>query len=184
LAEEVLSSELIYEGRILKLRVDTVRTVDGRRTTREVIEHEEVIAVVAVDDGGNVLLERQYRQALGKEILEIPAGGIDRGESPEAAVVREMQEETGFRPEKVVRLCGFYTTPGFCDEYLHLFLATDLVAARLYAEDTPAIKVVKVPVAEVPALLASGEIEDSKTIAGLLYYLQYRKTHIETCDGL
>jgi ADP-ribose pyrophosphatase len=174
MAEEVLASKLIYEGRILKLRVDTVRTADGRRTTREIIEHAACVAVVPVDAGDNVLLVRQYRQAPGKELLEIPAGGIDEGESPEAAVIREMQEETGFRPGKVVRLCGFYSSPGFCNEYLHLYLATELAAGRLYAEDTPGIEVVPVPLAEVPALLASGDIEDAKTIGGLLFYLEYR----------
>jgi ADP-ribose pyrophosphatase len=178
-AEKVLSSRIVYEGRILTLRVDTVRTVDGRETTREVIEHAPCIAVIAVDNEGNILLVRQYREALGKEILEIPAGGIDTGEEPEAAVIREMQEETGFRPGKVIRLAGFYSTPGFCNEYLHLYLAAELEPGRLYAEDTPAIEVVPVPLAEVPALLASGQIEDSKTFAGLLYYLEYRKTHPE-----
>jgi ADP-ribose pyrophosphatase len=175
--EEVLSSQVIYEGRILTLRVDTVRTVDGRETTREVVEHAACVAVVPVDAGGNVLLVRQYRDAPGKELLEIPAGGIDPGESPEEAVIREMQEETGFRPREVVRLGGFYSTPGFCDEYLYLYLATDLEPGRLYAEDTPGIAVVPVPAAEIPALVASGEVEDAKTVAGLLYYLEYRKKH-------
>jgi ADP-ribose pyrophosphatase len=175
--EEVISSRVIFEGRILKLRVDTVRTVDGRETTREVVEHAACVAVVAVDEKGDVLLVRQYREAPGKELLEIPAGGIDQGEDPEAAVVREMQEETGFRPRQVVHLGGFYTTPGFCNEYLYLYLAADLTPARLYAEDTPGIEVVRVPVNEIPALMASGKIEDAKTIAGLLFYLEYRKTH-------
>jgi ADP-ribose pyrophosphatase len=179
LVEELLSSRVIYEGRILTLRVDTVRTIDGRETTREVVQHAACVAVVPVDAGGNVLLVRQYRQAPGKDLLEIPAGGIDPGEGPEEAVIREMQEEIGYRPGKVVRLGGFYSSPGFCDEYLHLYLAEDLEPGRLYAEDTPGIEVVPVPLKEVPALLASGEVEDSKTVAGLLYYLEYRKTHPE-----
>jgi ADP-ribose pyrophosphatase len=175
MAEETLSSKRIFEGRAVNLRVDTVRTVDGRHSTREVVEHAPCIAVIAVDASGNVLLERQFRQALGKEILEIPAGGIDAGEDPPAAVVREMQEETGYRPQKLTRLCGFYSSPGFCDEYLHLFLAEDLVPGRLHAEDTPGIELVPVTVAELPALITSGKVEDSKSIAGLLFYLEYLK---------
>ena len=175
MAEETLSSRRIFEGRAVNLRVDTVRIIDGRRSTREVVEHTPCIGVIAVDGQGNILLVRQYRQALEKELLEIPAGGIDAGEEPEAAVVREMQEETGFRPQKVTRLCGFYSSPGFCDEYLHLFLAEDLVPGRLHAEDTPGIEVVPVAVTEIPALITSGRIEDSKSIAGLLYYLEYRR---------
>ena len=177
MSEEVLSSRSVFKGRILNLRVDTVETIDGRESTREVVEHAPCIAVIAVDPDNNVLLVRQYRQALAKELLEIPAGGIDEGEDPESAVIREMQEETGYRPQKVERLNGFYSTPGFSDEYLYLFLATDLVPGRLIAEDTAGIEVVRLPVSEIPDLVTSGKIEDAKTVAGLLYYLEYRKTH-------
>ena len=86
-----------------------------------------------------------------------------------------MQEETGFRPQKLERLGGFYSSPGFCTEYIHLYLATDLVAGRLYAEDTGDIQLVRVPVKQIPELVASGKIEDAKSLAGLLYYLQYRQ---------
>ncbi len=174
--EKTLSTEVIFEGRAVRLRVDTVETVDGRTTTREIVEHDECICVVAVDNDDNILLVKQYRTPLQKELLEIPAGGIDGGENPEAAVVREMQEETGFRPQKLERLCGFYSSPGFCNEYLHLYLAADLVPARLIAEDTAGIELVRIPVTQIPELVASGRIEDSKSIAGLCYYLQYRKT--------
>jgi ADP-ribose pyrophosphatase len=86
-----------------------------------------------------------------------------------------MREETGFRPGKVERLCGFYTTPGFSDEYLHLYLVEDLTPDPLSAEDTAGIEIVRVPLAQVRELVTSGKIEDVKTIAGLLYYLEYRK---------
>jgi ADP-ribose pyrophosphatase len=174
--EKVLSSKGIYQGRILKLRVDTVLTVDGRKSTREIVAHEPCIGVVAVDNEDNVLLVNQYRSPLEKDLLEIPAGGIDKGEKPAAAVIREMREETGLKPGKVERLTGFYLSPGFCDEYMHLFLAEDLVPAPLSAEDTVGIEVVRVPVAKVPELIFSGKIEDSKSVAGLLYYLERRKS--------
>jgi ADP-ribose pyrophosphatase len=175
LTEKTLSSKVVFKGRALKMRVDTVLTADGRQSTREIVEHPDCIAVVAIDARGNVLLERQYRQALGKELLEIPAGGIDAGEEPETAVVREMREETGFRPQQVTKLTGFYSSPGFTNEYLHLYLATDLVPDPLAAEDTAGIAVVPVPLAQIPALITSGEIQDAKSIAGLLYYLEYVK---------
>ena len=175
--EKVLSSKEIYRGRILTLRVDTVLTIDGRKSTREIVAHDPCIGVVPIDSEGNVLLVNQYRSPLGKNLLEIPAGGIDKGEDPAAAVIREMREETGLQPLKVVRLTGFYLSPGFCDEYMHLFLAEDLKPAPLSAEDTVGIEVVRVPVAQIPELIASDEIEDSKSVAGLLYYLDYRKTH-------
>lgn len=171
--EETLSTEVIFEGRAVRIRVDTVETAGGRTTTREIVEHADCIAVVAVDNNDNVLLVRQFRKPPERELLEIPAGGVDDGEDVEAAVVREMQEETGFRPQKLERLCGFYSSPGFCTEYLSLYLATDLKASQLYAEDTAGIEVIRVPVAKIPELVASGRIEDGKTIAGLCYYLQY-----------
>ena len=173
--EKTLASELVFSGRAVRLRVDTVATVDGRTTTREIVEHAGCIAVVAVDGDDNVLLVKQFRKPLEKEILEIPAGGINNGEDAEDAVIREMQEETGYRPRKLERLCGFYSSPGFCTEYLSLYLATDLEAGRLYAEDTAGIEVIRVPVGQIPELIASGKIEDAKTIAGLLYYLEYGK---------
>jgi ADP-ribose pyrophosphatase len=149
----------------------------GRQTSREVVEHSDCVAIVAIDDNDNVLLVNQYRQAIGKELLEIPAGGIDPGEDAEAAVRREMREETGFLPRRVTSLGGFYSSPGFCTEYLHLYLATDLVSSPLYAEDTEIIKLVRVPTRQIPELISSGRIDDAKSIAGLLTYLQYRKTH-------
>jgi ADP-ribose pyrophosphatase len=173
--EKILSSKPIYKGRILTLRVDTVRTADGRKSTREIVEHEDCVGVVAVDADDNVLLVNQFRLPPDKELLEIPAGGIDPGEDAATAVIREMQEETGMRPQKVERLTGYYLSPGFCNEYLHLYLATDLVPDPLSAEDTAGIEVVRVPVAQIPELISSGKIEDSKSIAGLLMYLQRRK---------
>lgn len=173
--EKTISSKAIYSGRVVTLKVDTIKMPDGRETTREIVEHEDCIAVVPVDDKDNVLLVRQYRKPVEKELLEIPAGGIDSGESPEDAVRREMQEETGFLPRKLVKLGGFYSAPGFCTEYLHLYLASDFIPSQLHADDTESISLELVPVTEIPELLTSGRIEDAKSIAGLHMYLEYRK---------
>ncbi len=175
--EKTLSSQLIFSGRAVRLRVDTVQMPSGRQTTREVVEHSDCVGIVAIDEDDNVLLVKQYRQAIDKELLEIPAGGIDPGEDAEAAVRREMREETGFLPRRVARLGGFYSSPGFCTEYLHLYLALDLVSSPLHAEDTEIIKLVRVPASQIPELLSSGQICDAKSIVGLLTYLQYRKSH-------
>lgn len=107
--EKTLSSQLIFSGRAVRLRVDTVQMPSGRQTTREVVEHSDCVGIVAIDDDDDVLLVKQYRQAIDKELLEIPAGGIDPGEDAEAAVRREMREETGFLPRRVARLGGFYS---------------------------------------------------------------------------
>ncbi len=174
--ERVLSSKTVYDGRAVKLRVDTIQLPDGRETTREVVEHRECVAIIAADADGKVLLVNQYRHPTEKKLLEIPAGGIDGNEEPAEAVRREMQEETGYLPRKTERLGGFYSAPGFCTEYLHLFLATELVPSQLYAEDTQSITLVRVPVADIPGLITSGRICDAKSIAGLLTYLEYQKS--------
>jgi len=170
LVEKTLSSRLIYDGQVVKLRVDTVRLPGGRETRREIVEHGDCVAIVAIDGKNNVLLVNQFRQPVEKELLEIPAGGIDPGEDPLTAVRREMQEETGYLPQKVERLGGFYATPGYGTEYLQLYLATDLTPSQLYAEDTESIKLVRVPISQIPSLITSGRICDAKSIAGLLIY--------------
>ena len=168
--EKTLSSQLVYGGHAVRLRVDAVRMPSGRETTREIVEHGDCVAIVAIDGDGNVLLVNQFRKSVEKELLEIPAGGINPGEDPVAAVRREMQEETGYLPQKVERLGGFYSTPGYCTEYLYLYLATDLTPSQLYAEDTESIKLVRAPVRQIPTLITSGKICDAKSIAGLLIY--------------
>ncbi len=175
--EKTLSSQLIYDGRVVKLRVDTVRMPGGRETRREIVEHSDCVAIVAIDANDNVLLVKQFRKSVEKELLEIPAGGIDPGEDAVTTVRREMREETGYLPQKVERLGGFYSTPGYCTEYLHLYLATDLTPSQLFAEDTESIKLVRVPISQIPSLITSGSICDAKSIAGLLIFLKYRKSH-------
>jgi len=174
--EETLSSKLIYDGRAVRLRVDTVRLPGGRETTREIVEHEDCVAIVAVDGEGNVLLVSQFRKPVEKALLEIPAGGIEPGEGPEDCVRRELREETGFLPRRVERLGGFYSSPGYSSEYLYLYLATDLVSSPLQAEDSESIRLVRVPVGQVHGLITSGSICDAKSIAGLLFFLEYRKS--------
>ncbi len=175
--EKTLSRKVVYSGRAGKLRVDTIEMPDGRQTTREVVERSDCIAVVPIDADDNVLLVRQYRTAVEKELLEIPAGGIDPGEDPETAVRREMREETGYLPQKLERLGGFYIAPGYSSEYMYLYLVTDLVPSPLHAEDTEGIELVRMPVDKVLGLVTSSKIGDAKSIAGLLTYLEYRKLH-------
>ncbi len=156
------------------MRIDEVETAGGRESKREIVEHEDCVAIIAVADD-SILLVRQFRKPVEQELLEIPAGGINPGESPEEAVSRELGEETGYLPQKMERLGGFYSIPGYGTEYLYLYLATDLTHGRLFAEDTESISVVPVPVNRILELIASGSICDAKSIAGLLTFLEYLK---------
>ncbi len=169
--EKTLQSTTIFEGRLIKLRVDRVKTAGGKETSREIVEHTDCVAIVAVDENDSILLESQFRKPVERELLEIPAGGIEAGEDPGSAVSRELREEVGYLPRKVELLGGFYSAPGYSTEYLYLYLATELTPERLEAEDTEEIRLIRVPVGEIPEMISSGKICDSKSIAGLLMYL-------------
>jgi len=173
--EKKLTSQQIYQGHAVNIRVDTVEKASGKKTTRDVVEHNDCVAVVALDEQNNVLLVRQFRHAVDRFLLEIPAGGIDPGEEPIDSVRRELQEEIGYFPRKIDKLGGFYSIPGYGTEYLHCFLATDLVPSRLMAEDTDDIELVPVSPNQIPQLIGSGEICDGKTIAALLMFLFIRQ---------
>jgi ADP-ribose pyrophosphatase len=172
--EKLLSSKEIFRGRAVNLRIDTIEKMSGQVTTREIVEHTDCIAVVVVDDEGRIVMVKQFRRPVNKMLLEIPAGGVEDGEDPENCVRRELQEETGYLPGKLQSLGGFYAAPGYCTEYLHLFLATDLIESRLIAEDTDEIEVLRFNVPEILAMIDSGEICDAKSIAGLLKYIGSR----------
>lgn len=169
--EKKLASQQIYQGHAVNIRVDTVEKAGGKKTTRDVVEHSDSIAVVALDEQENVILVRQFRHPVDRFLLEIPAGGIDPGEEPIDSVRRELQEEIGYFPRKIDELGGFYSIPGYGTEYLHCFLATDLVPSRLMAEDTDDIELVRISLDEIPRLIATDEICDGKTIAALLMFL-------------
>ncbi|MFO7712333.1 MAG: NUDIX hydrolase [Dehalococcoidia bacterium] len=173
--ERKTATRRIYRGHAVGMRVDTVETSSGKETIREVVEHSKCVAVVAIGEEDTVLLVRQFRYAVGRFLLEIPAGGIDPGEDPLDAVRRELQEEIGYLPRKIDRLGGFYAIPGYGTEYLHCFVATDLVCSRLTAEDTEGIELVRVPVEQILQFISSGEICDAKSIAALLMFLISRQ---------
>ncbi len=171
--EPTVESKLVYEGRILDLRVDTVRLPSGRLTTREIAEHSDSVCMVPLDSQGNVLLVRQYRKSVESNLLEVPAGGINENEAPEDAVLRELQEEVGYTAGKITRLAGFWVSPGWCTEFMHAYLATELSPARLDADFDENITVIQVPLAQTIDLISSGEIQDGKSVASLLLAMRH-----------
>ena len=166
--EQATSSKFAFEGRIVRVRVDSVRLPNGRQASREVVEHDASVVVVPIDTEENVLLVRQYRYAVGEGLLEAPAGGVRPSESPGACAQRELQEEAGYLSNDLRAIGGFWMSPGFCTEYMHVFLAKDLVPSKLQADYDENIEVERVPLSTVPGLIRSGEIKDAKTIASLL----------------
>lgn len=173
-AEVTVASQRVYEGRLINLRVDTVRLENGRLTEREIVEHPGAVAVVALDEGDNVLLVRQFRQAAEKDLLEIPAGTLEAGEEPIACARRELKEETGYRAERLEQIGSFYPSPGFCTECIRLYLAIGLHKGPSVPEDDETIETIKVPLSDIPTMVSRGEICDGKSIAGLLSVLLLR----------
>ena len=170
--EPTISSRHIYSGRIIDVRVDTVRLQNGRESTREIVDHAPSICVVPVDADGNVLMVRQYRKPVDQFLLEVPAGGIEAGETPEEATQRELQEEIGHTAGNLIALSAFCLAPGWCSEYMYAFLATDLDPAALDSDEDEFIEVVRVPLSGALDLIGSGQVQDAKSVASLLLALQ------------
>ena len=166
--ERTVESRQVYDGRRIKLHVDRVVLPNGRETTREVVDHPDCVAIVAVDAEHNVMMVRQFRYSLAGVLLEIPAGVIEPGEEPVQSAFRELEEETGYKAANMERLGGFYSSPGCFTEFLHLFLATELEPGHKAVQEDEIIEVVPVPLEKVHNLIISGELRDAKSIAGLL----------------
>lgn len=164
---EVLSSEVVYPGKLIHVVRDTVR--EGEQTyVREVVGHPGGAAVVPFFEDGTVAFVKQYRHPARKYVLELPAGKIDPGERPAETAARELEEELGIVAGRMEQLSEFYTTPGFCAERLWVFFATDLRETTRRHEEDEIIEIVRMPFARALQLVASGEIDDAKTIIGLL----------------
>jgi len=164
---EILASEEVFRGRVVELFVDTVR--EGEKTyRREVVRHPGGACAVPLFADGTIALVKQYRHPPARYVLELPAGKIEPGETPETCARRELEEEVGVVAGGFEQLSAFYTTPGFCSEKLWVFLATDLAETARSHEEDEILEIVRLPLGRALSMVASGEIEDSKTIIGLL----------------
>ena len=164
LREQPLGSERVYSGRVLGLRVDSLRLAGGTTVRREIVDHADSVVILALDADGRIPFVRQWRTPAGRALLELPAGGIDPGETAEAAAARELQEEAGLRPGRLEPLSRFYISPGWTTEFMHGFLAWDCAPARLPADPDERIEVQRHTLGQAMDLAARGEIEDAKTL--------------------
>ena len=157
----------IYRGRVVNLYVETATLPNGATVEQEVIRHQGAAAVVPLKDDGSVVLIRQYRHATGGYIYEIPAGKLDPGEDPRHCAARELEEEIGCRASSLTRLLSFFTTPGFTDEVIHIFLAAGLSPGTQHLDHDEVLEVVEMPLDVAIARITDGTIRDGKTIVGL-----------------
>ena len=168
LAEETVSSALVYSGRFLKVCRDEVRLPDGGAAVREVVRHPGAVVIVPVDAAGNVHLVRQYRYPCARVLLEVPAGKLEPGEAPQEAAARELLEETGARAEEWLPLGRLLPTPGFCDEVQYVYLARGLQVGEAQPDEDEFLEQAVMPMDEACAMAIDGRIEDAKTVAALL----------------
>ena len=161
-------SRTVYDGKLFDVTLER-----WGQNEREIVEHPGAVAIVAVDRDDNVVLVRQLREPARKELLELPAGTLDEDEQPEACARRELQEETGLTGGRWRALGRFWTTPGFCRELMHVFVAEGVEEGDAAQEDDEQIELVRIAVPDAEARI--GELEDAKTIAGLLLYLRSRR---------
>jgi ADP-ribose pyrophosphatase len=177
--DALIGSSRVYSGRVISLDVDQVRFPDGTVGELEIIRHPGASAIVPflsdpAGDDPQVLLLKQYRYAAGGTLYEIPAGRLEPDESPETCARRELLEETGCTAESLVPLTSMFTTPGFTDERIHLFLATGLVRGESHREADEFIEIETVPLSEALEMVRRGEIQDAKTALGLLFAAGFR----------
>lgn len=173
-ALELLHTDHIYSGKIIKVDVEQVRLPNGRESIREIVRHPGAVVLVVVDDQERLLLVRQYRRAADRDLLEMPAGTREVGEEAAITAARELGEETGYSAATITYLGGFYSAPGFCTEYLHCYLCTDLSESDAKPEEDESFEHVRLTVPDLQAAIRRGEIEDAKTLGALMLYLVHR----------
>lgn len=164
--EKTMKSDKLYEGKLLNLRIDTIELPDKKYSKREIIEHPGGVAILPITKDNCVILVKQYRKAVEKFLLELPAGKLELNEEPGETAIRELKEETGIISNNLEYLLEFYTSPGFTNEKIYLFLAKDLVQGEVEPDEGEFIKTVKLDIDELIKMVDRGEILDSKTIIG------------------
>ena len=161
----------VYDGRVLSLRVDEIEVPSGI-VRREIVGHPGAVVIVPVDADGRILWIKQHRWAAQRELLELPAGTLEKDETPEQTARRELPEETNFAADTWTALGGFYSAPGFCEEYLHAFAASGLRAEEADGDEDEDISVHPATLDETLAMIDAGQIEDAKSIAAIMLYLR------------
>ncbi len=169
--EKTLKTNYIYKGRILNLRNDEIELPNGRTAYREVIEHSGGAAVLAIDQDNYVYLTEQFRYPYKKSLLELPAGKLNQGESPEVCALRELKEETGLTANRLEKLGELYPSPGYTEEIIYVFRAEGLSSGTASPDEDEFLNVVKMPLKELVEKIKCNEIKDAKTVFGVLRYI-------------
>ncbi|OZM58706.1 ADP-ribose pyrophosphatase [Lottiidibacillus patelloidae] len=174
LTEKTISEQTIYEGKVIDLKVKEVRLPDGKIGKREVLNHPGAVAIVACTKENKLVVVRQFRKALERTIVEIPAGKLEKGEEPLDSAKRELEEETGYTCEKITKISAFYTTPGFSNQIVHVYFTNELSKGTQQTDSDEFVDVMEITIDEALRMIETGEIIDAKTIYAV-QYLQLNK---------
>lgn len=173
---KVKNRELIYKGKIIDFYKDTIQLPDGREAIWDYIDHKGAAAVVPLDDEGNIIMVSQYRNAIKKQTLEIPAGGINKGEDPLECAARELEEETGYTVKSIEPLTSIYTAIAYCNEIIYVYFAKVGEKKEQHLDEDEYVEVKKYSLEELENMILNGTIQDTKTISSILAYkLKYLK---------
>jgi ADP-ribose pyrophosphatase len=178
--EKTLNTKLIYKGKVINLRIDEVLLPNGKKTTREIVEHNGAVAILPLIDENNFLFVRQYRKPLEKILLEIPAGKLEKGENIEECAKRELAEETGYKSDDFKKLASVYLAPGYSSEIIHIFTAKNLKKAKYKPDEDEFLENIVVKKDEALKKISTGEIKDSKTIIAISLYFQNKRNTLKT----
>ncbi|MFS0781094.1 NUDIX hydrolase [Bacillus sp. 1P06AnD] len=169
--EKTVGSQKIFEGKVITLQVDEVRLPDGKMSKREIVKHPGAVAIMALTEDRKLLMVEQYRKALERSIIEIPAGKLEKGEDPLHTAHRELEEETGYGCKSMKKVVSFYTSPGFADEILHVYVAEGLekIDNPAAADDDEFVELMEISLEEGERLIEEGRIADAKTVYAIQY---------------
>lgn len=174
LEEKTISTEKIFTGKIISLQVDQVQLPNGNTSAREIVKHPGAVAILAVTPEERLLLVRQFRKPLERTIYEIPAGKREKGEDPKVCAERELEEETGYKANEWKHLVSFYTSPGFADEYLHVYQASGLTRGQVNLDQDEFVELVEWTLEECLQAIQTGEICDAKTVTAIYMWQNQR----------
>jgi ADP-ribose pyrophosphatase len=169
LYEKTVTTKQIFKGKVIDLEVKEVELPNGKMSSREIVKHPGAVAVVPMTKEGNIVLVRQYRKALGKTIVEIPAGKLEKGENPLESAARELEEETGYKTKKLDFLLSFYTSPGFADELIYLYFTDELEKGTVNMDEDEFLDLIEVSLEEAEKMVKDQTIHDAKTAYAILY---------------
>lgn len=170
--EKTIKSRRIFEGKIINVRIDEVELCNGTKASREIVEHSGAVAIIPMIDNEKIFMVNQFRKPLDKELIELPAGKLELGENPKECALRELEEEIGYRAGSMEELISIYTSPGFADEIIHIFVAKELKKTRINRDQDEFMDILEVNLEDIHSMVLKGSISDAKTIAGLLAFFQ------------